>query len=71
MSVYIAPRQTTVAQYISIRPMMEIFLDAAAQPGACVVNRWWEEYRVVLAEAWVSAYEGIMDVLDYGATERP
>ena len=69
--MYIAQRQTTVAQYIATRPIMEIFLDAAAQPGACVVNRWWEEYIVVLAEAYVSAYEGIMDVLDDGATDRP
>ena len=42
IGVYIYLRQNTVAQYIAIRPIMDLCLVAERKPGMRLYRRWWE-----------------------------
>ena len=49
IAVYITRIHNTFDQYISMRPIMELLLEAAAHPGVRVKKRWWENEGVGLA----------------------
>ena len=36
-------RHNTVAQYISTRPLLDLYVGARAREGAKVTLRWWEQ----------------------------
>ena len=40
---YITRRQNTVAQYISMRPILDLHERSARRPGDRVSWRWWEQ----------------------------
>ena len=43
IGVYIACRQSMVAQYIANRPIMDLCLAAEQKPGMRLSRRWWEQ----------------------------
>ena len=55
MAVYISQRQNTVAQYIAMRLILELFLEAVACPCEWVTSWWWLEKGMRLVEAQAAA----------------
>ena len=41
IGLYTTRCQNTVTQYITTRPIMELFLAAERNPGLCLSSRWW------------------------------
>ena len=39
----VSSHQNTVAHYIEIRPIMDLYLAAKERPGPRVAMRWWEQ----------------------------
>ena len=50
IGVYIARRQNMVAQYIAIRPIMDLCLAAEKNPKMCLYMRWWEQTALDILE---------------------
>ena len=55
MEAYITRRQNTIAQYITIRPILELCEEVERQKGARVSKRRWGQEGINLAGAWASA----------------
>ena len=43
IGTYITRRQNMVAQYITTRPILDLYERSAWRPGARVSQRWWEQ----------------------------
>ena len=43
MGTYVLKRQTTVAQYIATRRIMDLYEETVRRPGAWVARRWWDQ----------------------------
>ena len=51
MELYVFVRQNTVSQYISTRPIIDLFLETEKRPGAQVEKLWWEKLGLSLVGA--------------------
>ena len=45
---YVSRPQNKVTQFISTRPIMDLFMATEWCPGSRVVKRWWEQGRLDL-----------------------
>ena len=43
VETYVSQLQSTVAQYIATRPIMDLCLAVKRRPGPRVAMRWWEQ----------------------------
>ena len=57
MGTYISRHNNTVAQYIVVRPILDLCLEADWRPGLQVTNRWWKHEGLDFAGMW-EAEEG-------------
>ena len=57
IETYVARHQNTGAQYISSRPIMDLFLAAGSCPGARFSKRWWYQEDLDLEGIWEAARE--------------
>ena len=46
---------STVAQYMSNRPIMELCMTSEKHPGTRVSKRWWDQECLELEDIWTSA----------------
>ena len=71
LDTYINLHQNTVAQFIAIRPIMDLCLAAVWCPGAWVLKRWWEQEGLDIKgiQEAAQAEEGDIE-LDYQAGEE-
>ena len=54
ISKSVSRRQNTVAQYIAMRPILDLCERATQRPEARVYRRWWEQDKIYLegAKKW-------------------
>ena len=57
VETYVSLQQNTVAQFISTRPIMDLFLVTERRPGSRVEKWWWEQDGLDLEGVW-AAYWG-------------
>ena len=57
VDTYVSLHQNTVAQYISTRPIMDLYLTKKRRPGPRVVTRWWEQEGLELEGLWTASQE--------------
>ena len=43
MEEYVLKRQNTVAQYIAMRPFLDLCKETVQMPGKWVAKMWWEK----------------------------
>ena len=57
MGEYVLKKHSTVAQYISMRPIMDLCEETVRIIGARVAKRWWEQEGLDLAGARAAVME--------------
>ena len=55
---YISWRKNAVAQYISNRPILDIFLDTESRPELRTLARWWEQENLMFPGGQEEGGEG-------------
>ena len=57
VETYVSCRQSTMAQYIATRPIMDLCMVAKRRPGPRVTMRWWVQKGVDFKGMRVAAWE--------------
>ena len=68
VETYISRLQNTVAQFIKIRPIMDLCLLAERRMGSRVPKRWWEQYGLDVEAMWTADQEA--EGKDGGGVDR-
>ena len=70
MEDYVLNRQNTVAQYILMRPILDLCKETAQIIGTWVLKRWWEQEGLYMAGLRVMVVEVVEEEKEGGGLGR-